>query len=206
MQVKKPLVQQRIMDVAREEFLLCGFHGATMRSIAKESSASLGNLYTYFADKDDLFLALVQTTVDTLDRSLEAASLLEPSPDFPLPPLSWLEDNPAPLIHFIEEHLENLKLVFLLAEGSSLTQYPEELAQRATDIFLQHLDTWESTTNSPAPTSGFFLHALATFFVTSLVEMLKHELDLDSIEGFVKDTVAFVNAGFRNFLPPKTPA
>jgi AcrR family transcriptional regulator len=52
--------KQQIVSAAHRLFLEQGFHGTTMRQIAKESSVALGSLYNHFADKDDLFRAVFE--------------------------------------------------------------------------------------------------------------------------------------------------
>ncbi len=52
--------RQQIVSAAHRLFLEQGFHGTTMRQIAKESGAALGSLYNHFADKDDLFRAVFE--------------------------------------------------------------------------------------------------------------------------------------------------
>jgi len=58
---KKPnpvLSRQQLIGAAHRLFLEQGFHGTTMRQIAKESGMALGSLYTHFPGKDDLFAAV----------------------------------------------------------------------------------------------------------------------------------------------------
>lgn len=52
--------RQSIVSAAHRLFLTQGFHGTTMRQIAKESGMALGSLYNHFADKDDLFRAVFE--------------------------------------------------------------------------------------------------------------------------------------------------
>jgi AcrR family transcriptional regulator len=47
--------RKQIVAAAHRLFLEQGFHGTTMRQIAKESGMALGSLYTHFPGKDDLF-------------------------------------------------------------------------------------------------------------------------------------------------------
>jgi len=49
-----------IIGVSHRLFLLQGFHGTTMRQIAKNAGVALGSLYNHFADKDDLFSAVFE--------------------------------------------------------------------------------------------------------------------------------------------------
>ena len=52
--------RQQIVSAAHRLFLEQGFHGTTMRQIAKESGMALGSLYNHFLDKDDLFRAVFE--------------------------------------------------------------------------------------------------------------------------------------------------
>ena len=52
--------RQQIISAAHRLFLEQGFHGTTMRQIAKESGMALGSLYNHFNDKDDLFRAVFE--------------------------------------------------------------------------------------------------------------------------------------------------
>lgn len=60
-EVKKPNPvhsRQEIIAASHRLFLEQGFHGTTMRQIAKESGLALGSLYTHFPGKDELFQAV----------------------------------------------------------------------------------------------------------------------------------------------------
>ncbi len=49
-----------IIGVSHRLFLLQGYHGTTMRQIAKHAGVALGSLYNHFTDKDDLFGAVFE--------------------------------------------------------------------------------------------------------------------------------------------------
>jgi TetR/AcrR family transcriptional regulator, repressor for uid operon len=50
--------KSRILDAAERCFVRMGFHRATMQDVARECAMSPGNLYRYFASKDDLVAGL----------------------------------------------------------------------------------------------------------------------------------------------------
>lgn len=52
--------RQQIVSSAHRLFLEQGFHGTTMRQIAKAAGVALGSLYNHFADKDDIFRAVFE--------------------------------------------------------------------------------------------------------------------------------------------------
>ena len=49
----------RILNAALHLFTRKGFHGTTVREIAQKAGASMGNLYTYYDTKEDIFVDLV---------------------------------------------------------------------------------------------------------------------------------------------------
>jgi len=52
--------RSQIVAASHRLFLEQGFHGTTMRQIAKDSGMALGSLYNHFVDKDDLFRAVFE--------------------------------------------------------------------------------------------------------------------------------------------------
>ena len=60
---QKALTHQRLMDAAEAVFARHGFHGASVEEIAREAGATTGALYSNFAGKEDLFLALFEERI-----------------------------------------------------------------------------------------------------------------------------------------------
>ena len=48
MQTKKEDIEQRIIEVATDEFMKKGYENTSMRVIAYKANTSLGNIYHYF--------------------------------------------------------------------------------------------------------------------------------------------------------------
>ena len=71
MQVLKKEVRQRIRQKAADEFLEHGYERASMRSIARKSGISVGNLYNYYRSKEDLFYSLTRASYSHLRRLLD---------------------------------------------------------------------------------------------------------------------------------------
>jgi AcrR family transcriptional regulator len=87
MQVLKEEVRQRIIKSARREFKKCGFEKASMRSIASSANMTVGNLYRYYKNKEDLYGAIIGTLFD------EIKTLKSNMPDDPEVRLNYLLDN-----------------------------------------------------------------------------------------------------------------
>ncbi len=62
---QKALTRRRLLDSAEAVFARNGFHGASVEAIARETGATTGALYSNFAGKEDLFLALFEERIAT---------------------------------------------------------------------------------------------------------------------------------------------
>jgi AcrR family transcriptional regulator len=60
---QKALTRRRLIDAAESVFAGSGFHGASVEQIAREAGATTGALYSNFAGKEDLFLALFEERI-----------------------------------------------------------------------------------------------------------------------------------------------
>ena len=67
-----------VLDAARRVFLARGYHNATLEQIADEAGFSKGVVYSQFASKADLFLALLDARI--AERAEENARLAESLP------------------------------------------------------------------------------------------------------------------------------
>ena len=59
--------KEKIHHAALDLFTKQGFHGTTVREIAKKAGISMGKLYIYYETKDAIFIGLV----DALERQME---------------------------------------------------------------------------------------------------------------------------------------
>lgn len=54
--------RQQIIDATEKHVIQKGFHKTSMQAIAKSAKLSVGQIYRYFAHKDDIICALVEQT------------------------------------------------------------------------------------------------------------------------------------------------
>ncbi|MFZ5353695.1 MAG: TetR/AcrR family transcriptional regulator [Bacillota bacterium] len=65
-------MRERIMSKAVELFSLRGYHGTSVRDIAREAECSLPMLYYYFNNKNDLYEEIVYSEFLRINESLKA--------------------------------------------------------------------------------------------------------------------------------------
>ncbi len=69
-QVLKQEYRNLILNAALDEFFNNGYNAASMRKIALKANMTVGNLYHYYKDKEDLFSALVSDTIVALNQTI----------------------------------------------------------------------------------------------------------------------------------------
>lgn len=60
-----------LVDVARQLFAKSGFENTTMNDIANASGKGRRTLYTYFKNKEEIYLAVIQMELDRLSERME---------------------------------------------------------------------------------------------------------------------------------------
>ena len=65
-----PAKRKQIIDGARRVFIDMGFDAASMNDITREAGVSKGTIYVYFANKEELFEALIECERQTIFANL----------------------------------------------------------------------------------------------------------------------------------------
>src|ERR1044072_134597 len=68
-----PGKRTQIVDGARRVFLKLGFDAASMNDVTREAGVSKGTLYVYFANKEELFHAMVEAERTRFVATVRAA-------------------------------------------------------------------------------------------------------------------------------------
>ena len=67
--------RQRILNTATGEFAAKGFDNANMNTIAQKADVSVGSLYKYFENKQDLFLTVIQYSIQSMEELLSVLAV-----------------------------------------------------------------------------------------------------------------------------------
>ena len=70
---EREAVSRAILDAARDLFVSHGYQNVSIRKIAERIEYSPAAIYSYFASKDDIFLALAAEGFHRLDEKVQAA-------------------------------------------------------------------------------------------------------------------------------------
>ncbi|MDZ7731944.1 MAG: TetR/AcrR family transcriptional regulator [Acidimicrobiia bacterium] len=107
------LSREHVLDAAEEVFSRKGFHDATIKEIALVAEFSVGAVYSFFENKDDLFLSVIERRGDELVPAMR--DLLDGA-GTPVEQLHALADLQ---VGFFREH-PSFSRLYLQATGSPL--------------------------------------------------------------------------------------
>jgi AcrR family transcriptional regulator len=196
-QIKKLDIQVRILKEARREFLSEGFHKANMRKIAISSEVSLANLYSYHANKDALFCAVVNNVKIELEKLENFFKSYRPkSLTFDSLEIEIERANSA--AQYIHKNRIEIHLLFNKSNGTSLENFTERLVSGYV-INCKNLISFllrSGVEISFVPTDFFFSN-VARLFIEAIKEAVRAKLSLKLIEKHAEELTKFNYFGFQ---------
>ena len=96
----KEETRQAIIAAAKEEFLEKGYDDASMRSIAAKANITVGNIYRYFNNKEDLNRHIITETSEDLKKLLASLKIDRLSME---PRVFDMKTDPSQLINMVDQ-------------------------------------------------------------------------------------------------------
>ena len=193
----------RLLECARIEFLEMGFQDASLRVIAAKADTSTGAIYTRFQDKEGLFHALVDDTVNALLFWFEQGQQSfanQPSEPQKQDVLTYKPDLWEELVDYIYAHWDVFRLLV------RCTDHPcyEDMLNRLIDIEVRYTYQFLESTGNGALTSGalspMLAHMLSSAFYSGLFETVRHEMTKEEAQTYVRRLRRFFVCGWADIL------
>lgn len=163
MQTQKQTVKNKILKSALEEFIVMGYQNASMRNIATSSGITVGNIYSYFSGKDDLFDNVLEDTVDDLNMLINLEIRNKSVSD---------NENIFDLAHKISEVFQKNRMQFLIlmdkSEGSKYENIKSDLIKQASVRIIQ-----ESKNTSDKEIDNILAESIAVSVINGLINLFK---------------------------------
>jgi AcrR family transcriptional regulator len=116
-------LRAEILSAAREIFARDGYEGFTIRKLAKRIGYSPGNIYLYFADKNEIFDRLVDESFASL-----LAALPQPDDSTRKDPVTLLKRSLRTYVDFGLNHPNHYRFSFLLRPATQLRPHKQRAA------------------------------------------------------------------------------
>lgn len=193
----------RLLECAMSEFMEMGYQEASLRVIAAKADTTTGSIYTRFRDKEGLFRALVDSTVEELiqwmrdgnDSFADRPAGEQRETVFTYKPEIWEQ-----LVDFIYAHWDVFRL---LARCTDISCY-EDMLKGMIDIEAAYTRRFLEATGNDAMASGrltpMLLHMLSSAYYSGLFEIVRHDMKKDDAMSYVRQLRRFFTRGWADLL------
>lgn len=204
MQIKKDNIRRIILDVARAEFLEKGFKDASMRTIAKKAGVGLSNIYNYFKNKDEIFCEVLSGLLNAIESTME----MHNSPDYISIDIFSSEDymrtQISLFVGLIDNYKEDFKLLLFKAAGSSLENFRDEITDNHTATGMEYIALMkEKYPEINGNVSKFFIHIMSSWWISTVAELVMHDISHSELEKFMREYMEFGTAGWKKVMRVK---
>ena len=192
MQYLKKEIRERILAAAVEEFKAQGYADASIRNIADNAEISLGNIYRYFLNKEDLYFAIIKPFMESVRNFVEK--------DFSFTNKS-MKDLSETLIAFIMQYNDELLIIF---KGNSV--HHDNFMQYITDVMAAKIKELMESVYAEVDkkiTNVDFYPAVAEGFLTSFCKIMCNCSSKEMQEHKARELITFyfghMKERFENF-------
>lgn len=201
MQIQKQDIKEKILLVARNEFLIHGYQHISLRNVAKQVNISTSNIYNYFLNKDELFLEILSPTLFQLEFILNHINETDYFKKHDYFSFNINQDIIYLIIDFIDKNRQNIELLLFKSAGSNLYNFKEELVQQYTQITLKQIEELKAENiniNSEIP--SFFVYTVCSFYLNLVSEIIRNKLSCEEMKMLAEDMLAFFYNGWKAVL------
>lgn len=193
----------QILECAKEEFMQKGFADASMRTIAEKAGFTTGMLYSRFADKNELFSALVKEGADKLYSYF--ADVQEEFAEFPATRQltemqTYTSGKMRTVLDIIYEYFDTFKLIVCHSAGSSYERYIDRMIEYETDSTERFMRVLQKNGTSVKTVRRDINHMLASALFNGIFEVVAHDFPKEDALEYVDAVCEFFFAGWQRLL------
>ena len=200
MKVLKDEIYNSILSVARQEFLCKGYKETSMRDIAQKANVSLSNIYNYFKNKDKIYKAVVAPAKNDIFNFITQQHTEENIDFNKISKFGHKEETIEYYIDLIEKYKEEYRLLLYCSEGSSMSNFRDELTNHMTCVSYDYMALEKKHNPKANDVSPFFIHTISSWMVSILGEIVTHELNRQKIREFFREYFRFSFAGWCELI------
>lgn len=180
MQYLKKEIRKNIIASAVTEFKEHGYADASIRNIANNAEISLGNIYRYFVNKEDLYFAVINPFINSIKQVIEEEIVFD-SKD--------MREPSEALVEFLVAHSDELLIIRkgnTVHYESFISYLVESISKKIREMLEQSFPEIDEKIKNPD-----FYNAIAEGFLTSLFRVLGKDLSIDEQKRNVRELITF---------------
>lgn len=195
-------MKERILEVARTEFINKGFSEASMRNIASEIGITATALYRHYSNKEEIFEAVVAPAVNDWERLCDSETRRQTSigKNDGLEAMWGNDAQSVIIVDMIYKRFDEQKLLFFGSKGTKYEDYLHQIVTRVQKETLKFMDELKESGISVNKVDEKTMHLLLSAQYTAMLEMVRHDYTYDEALKYTETVNRFYSEGWRQFL------
>lgn len=202
MQTQKDEIKERIIAVARQEFIANGVKNTSMQRIASLSGIAVGNIYHYFKSKDHLFRCVIHPLLKAFEAYRQNANQSSYASLDIFRYDSYLEGMKELVTSLVVPYRNELKLLLNEAANTSLHHAIDKMIEQQSIDGINYIKRMKQQypyINDQI--SPHFLRVLCNLWKEVIKEIVMHDnLTPTEQENFILDYVKFGVGGWKYMM------
>lgn len=202
MQTQKDEIKERIIAVARQEFIANGVKNTSMQRIASLSGIAVGNIYHYFKSKDHLFRCVIHPLLKAFETYRQNANQSSYASLDIFRYDSYLEGMKELVTSLVVPYRNELKLLLNEADDTSLHHAIDKMIEQQSIDGMNYIKRMKQQypyINDQI--SPHFLRVLCNLWKEVIKEIVMHDnLTPKEQENFILDYVKFGVGGWKYMM------
>ncbi len=185
MSTRDTSIDPKLIQSAKQEFIKHGFLKAELKTICDNAGVTTGAVYKRYKGKEELFLAVVKETVETLDEFIAVRTDVEFSKmtDEEVRN-SWMmnEEYTLDMFRMLWELRDDFVLLLEKSAGTVYENYRHDFSHKMTHAYMQYYGEAKKRGIATADISEEEMHVLCTSFWTAVYEPFIHDMSWEEVK------------------------
>lgn len=195
MQYQKDEVRNRMVKEALKEFKEKGYKGASIRSIAKKSNTSIGNIYKYFESKENLYENLIGSIYHRLIGYFQHFDKVELNEKAQFVFYELVEE----IMEIFNENSAEISILLNQSKGSKYENCKSIFVNFATKIVTERMQ-YELFLKGKRLRDNFALYLVSFSLVESIAIIVKERHDGAEVRKLILNIIDIYYADILNKL------
>lgn len=198
-QILKDDIRDSILKNAKQEFLKKGFEKASMRSLASSAGITVGNVYKYYRNKNELFNAVLHPVYTALSEIImHHDDEVYNQENIPLDQI--FNEQIARLLEVVKYGREEFLILINGSEGSPYGNAKNDLISQFGESINDHLDAYCRRLNCEMPEQARFAASLARSYLEGLFSIISSFTDSEQISKYAGEFLKIIFYGFKTII------
>lgn len=200
-------VYERVLECAKQEFLLKGYKDASLRVIAANAGTSTGSIYTRFGDKEGLFQAIVKPAADEMMQMfVDVQETFHQIDEEKQPELvtGYTYQSVSDMLDYIYAHFDEFRLLLDASYGTKFQHFVDELTRIEVEYTYKYMKVIGCESIASGMVSEEFLYIITKSYFESMFEVVRHNMKKEEAVRYIQMLERYHMAGYDTIFAPES--